>query len=159
MTYGKSFTHIAGHIAYIVLYGLLVSVSILFYNSANLVVVLFIGWVALAFGVVFCCGRADPVRWCLPRLVEKLLLKVGRMLLFATRILGSHGDNRGIGPNSTKLGQLGYWCNPNCLTMFCNDRRGRKKHKKFGDAYKEYMKKVPRISLLSGIIKRRRGGR
>ncbi len=51
--HGNNIIHAAGHIAYIVLYGSLILSSILFYNWDNLVILLYLGWIALVFGIVF----------------------------------------------------------------------------------------------------------
>ncbi|MEW6685399.1 MAG: methyltransferase, partial [Candidatus Edwardsbacteria bacterium] len=53
MPHEKSVIHIAGHIAYIGLYCLLIVFCILFYNWANLGILLCLGWIILAFGIVF----------------------------------------------------------------------------------------------------------
>ncbi|MDF2956645.1 MAG: Protein-S-isoprenylcysteine O-methyltransferase Ste14 [Candidatus Alkanophagales archaeon MCA70_species_1] len=43
-----------------------------------------------------------------------------------------------------------------CLAMVEEERRN---IEKFGDAYKDYMKRVPRINLVAGIVGQMRSGR
>lgn len=62
MLHKKSIVHVAGHTAYIALYGLLIIFFILFYNWANLEILLYLGWITLAFGIVFYCGQANRAR-------------------------------------------------------------------------------------------------
>lgn len=50
----KSICHLIAHIAYIGLYGVLITFTIFLYNFANLVILLYAGWIILAFGIVFC---------------------------------------------------------------------------------------------------------
>ena len=49
----KSIGHLIGHIAYTVLYGVLIVSTIFLYNSANLAILLYGGWIILAFGIIF----------------------------------------------------------------------------------------------------------
>ena len=58
----KSIGHLIGHIAYIALYGVLIISTIIHYNSADLAKLVYAGWIILAFGIFFCCGRANHER-------------------------------------------------------------------------------------------------
>jgi len=49
----KSIGHLIAHIAYIALYGVLIISTIFLYNSANLAILLYAGWIILAFGIIF----------------------------------------------------------------------------------------------------------
>ena len=49
----KSICHLIAHIAYIGLYGVLIIFTIFLYNFANLMILLYAGWIILAFGIIF----------------------------------------------------------------------------------------------------------
>ena len=49
----KSICHLIAHIVYIGLYGVLIIFTIFLYNFANLMILLYAGWITLAFGIIF----------------------------------------------------------------------------------------------------------
>ena len=69
----KNFAHLMGHIIYIILYLSLILLTTLFYNSANLQIVLYVGWLLLVLGVFILFGDA----------YKNYMKSVSRMNLFA----------------------------------------------------------------------------
>ena len=144
--------HLIGHIIYITLYISLVTSSIIFYNSANLATLLYAGW------VIFACGLAilmisSQTRRRAHRVKETLIQSeiyayvrhpefLGHMLIITSLILmAQHPISAAIGLVLLLL---------LCVEIVEEDRRN---IEKFGDAYRDYMRRVPRINLLAGIIK------
>ncbi|MFZ5933089.1 MAG: methyltransferase family protein [Patescibacteria group bacterium] len=159
MPHGKSVIHIAGHIAYIVLYGLLIVFCILFYNWANLGILLYLGWITLAFGIVFLLwssqsrkkGYASGEKGISKEtLVESGMYAFVRhpeflghiLIIFALVLIAQHWVSLIIGAMLIIL---------LCLAMIEEEKRD---IEKFGDAYKDYMKRVPRINFLAGVIRK-----
>ena len=154
----KNTIHKASHIVYIVLYGSLILSSILVYNLANLEILLYSGWTILVFGVVFL-------------LLASRSRKKGR-------VSEGMGSNKGIHVESGMyafvrhpefLGHIliifaliliaQYWLSLVigamlivllCFAMIEEEKRN---IEKFGDGYKDYIQRVPRMNLLVGIIK------
>jgi len=144
--------HLIGHIIYITLYISLITSSIIFYNSANLATLLYVGW------VIFACGLttliiSSQTRRRAHRVKETLIQSgiyayvrhpefLGHMLIITSLILmAQHPISAAIGLVLLLL---------LCFEILEEDKRN---IEKFGDAYKEYMRRVPRINLLAGIIK------
>jgi protein-S-isoprenylcysteine O-methyltransferase Ste14 len=158
MPHEKSIIHVAGHITYILLYGLLIVICILFYNWANMEIVLYLGWITLAFGIVFLLwssqsrkkGRASGEKSISKEtLVESGMYSFVRhpeflghiLIIFALVLIAQHWASSIIGAMLIIL---------LCLAMVEEEKRD---IEKFGGAYKDYMKRVPRINLLTGIIR------
>ena len=144
-------SHLIAHIAYIGLYGMLIISTIIHYNSANLVE-LYAGWIIMAFGIIFLLwssksrkkGHAGGIG-----LVESGMYAFVRhpeflghiLIIFALVIISQHWINFIVGAILIVL---------LCLAMIEEEKRN---IEKFGDAYRDYMKRVPRINLIAGIIK------
>ncbi|MFQ5891289.1 MAG: methyltransferase family protein [Candidatus Methanofastidiosia archaeon] len=158
MSHEKNIVHIAGHIAYIVLYGLLILFSILFYNSANLVALLYIGWITLAFGIIILSWSSQSRKKghiseekgiSKETLVESGMYAFVRhpeflnhiLIILALILIPQHLVSLVI--SATLIVLL-------CLAMIEEEKRN---IEKFGDEYKDYMQRVPRINLLAGIIR------
>ncbi len=158
MPHEKNITHIIGHIIYVVLYGLLIVFSILFYNSANLVAPLYAGWIILVFGIIILLwssqsrkkGRISEEKGISKgTLVENGMYAYIRhpeflghiLIIFALVLIVQHLVSLVIGALLIIL----LW-----LAMVEEEKRD---IEKFGDAYKDYMQRVPRINLLAGIIR------
>lgn len=155
----KSTIHIAGHIAYVALYGLLIVFCILFYNWANLGILLYLGWITFAFGIIFLLwssqsrkkGHASGEKGISKEtLVESGMYAFVRhpeflghiLIIFALVIIAQHWVSLIIGAMLIIL---------LCLAMIEEEKRD---IEKFGNAYKDYIKRVPRINLLAGVIRK-----
>ena len=145
-------SHLIGHIAYIGLYGMLIISTIIHYNSADLAELLYAGWMIMAFGIIFlfCSsksrkkGHAEGIG-----LVERGMYAFVRhpeflghiLIIFALVIISQHWINLIVGAILIVL---------LCLAMIDEEKRNMEK---FGNAYRDYMKRVPRINLIAGIIR------
>ena len=144
--------HLIGHIIYITLYISLIASSIIFYNSANLATLLYAGWIILTCGLAILIISSQTRRRA-HRVSETLIQSgiyayvrhpefLGHMLIIISlTLMAQHPISAAIGLVLLLL---------LCIEIVEEDRRN---IEKFGDAYKDYMKKVPRINLLAGIIK------
>ena len=152
----RRISHLVGHIAYVALYGILITSTIFLYNSANLTILVYAGWIILAFGIIFLLwssksrkekrlgedvGRETLVESGMYALVRHPEFLGHILIIFALIIISQHWISSIIG---TILIVLLY------LAMIEEERRN---IEKFGDAYRNYMKRVPRINLIAGIIK------
>ena len=151
----KKIGHLIGHIAYIGLYGVLIISTIFLYNSANLAKLVYAGWIILAFGIIFLLwssksrkkGHAEGIGR--ESLVESGMYAFVRhpeflghiLIIFALVIISQHWISLIVGAILIVL---------LCLAMIEEEKRN---IEKFGDAYRDYMKRVPRINLIAGIIK------
>ena len=143
--------HLIAHIAYIGLYGVMIISTIIHYNSADLVE-LYAGWIIMAFGIIFLLcssksrekGHADGIG-----LVESGMYAFVRhpeflghiLIIFALVIISQHWISVIVGAILIVL---------LCLAMIEEEKRN---IEKFGDMYTDYMKRVPRINLLIGIMR------
>ncbi len=158
----KSINHLIGHIAYIALYGVLIISTVLLYNSANLVILLYIGWIILTFGVIFILWSSKSRREGYVEedsskgvLVESGMYAFVRhpeflghiLIIFALIIISQHVISLVVG---AILIVLLY------LAMMEEEKRN---IEKFGKVYRNYMKRVPRINLIAGVVKQIRGKR
>jgi len=152
----KDTGHLIGHIAYIALYVVLIVSTIFLYNSANLEELLYAGWMILAFGIIFLLWSSKSRK---KGRVEKdvggeVLVESGMyafvrhpeflghiLIIFALIIISQHWISVIVGAVLVAL---------LCLAMIEEEK---KNIEKFGDAYIDYMKRVPRINLIAGIIK------
>lgn len=148
--YKKSIGHLIGHIAYIALYGVLIISTIFLYNSANLAELVYAGWIILAFGIIFLLWSSKSRKeGYVEALVESGMCAFVRhpeflghiLIIFALVIISQHWISLIVG--ATLIVLL-------CLAMIEEEKRNMEK---FGDAYRDYMKRVPRINLIAGIIK------
>lgn len=158
MSNEKSIVHLIGHVIYIALYGLLIVFSVLFYNSAHLVALLYVGWIALAFGIAFLLwssqsrkkGRASREKSSEETLIESGLYACVRhpeflghiLIIFALALIAQHWISLIIGAMLI------------VLLFFSMMEEEKRNIEKFGDGYRDYLKRVPRINLFTGIIKR-----
>ena len=150
----KSIGHLIGHIAYIALYGVLIIFSIFLYNSANLIKLLYVGCIILTFGIIFLLWssksrKKEHVEDIRETLVESGLYAFVRhpeflshiLIIFALIIISQHWISLIVGAILIVL---------LFLAMIEEEKRN---IEKFGKAYRSYMKRVPRINLIAGIIK------
>ncbi|MCW7075223.1 MAG: isoprenylcysteine carboxylmethyltransferase family protein [Candidatus Methanospirare jalkutatii] len=145
-------SHLIAHIAYIGLYGAMIISTIILYNSADLAELLYAGWIILAFGIVFLLcssksrkkGHEEGIE-----LVERGMYAFVRhpeflghiLIIFALVIISQHWINFIVGAILIVL---------LCFAMIDEEKRNMEK---FGNAYMDYMKRVPRINLIAGIIR------
>ena len=158
MPHKKNFTHLIGHIGYIILYLSLILLTILFYNSVNLQILLYIGWLLLLLGVIilFASVKSRKKGLVTEKETKKEILVdtgiyayvrhpgyLGHMLIiFSLILMAQYCINIVIG--STLI----------ALLFLATIEEEKRNIKKFGDAYKNYMKNVPRINLFVGILRR-----
>jgi protein-S-isoprenylcysteine O-methyltransferase Ste14 len=159
MSLEKNAVHVAGHIAYIALYGLLIISSILFYNWTSSETLLYAGWIVLAFGACILLlasqsrrkghttkeddtGKETLVESGMCSLIRHPEFLGNILIIFGFIFIAQHWSIIVI---ATTLIILLY------AAMVEEEKRN---IEKFGDAYKNYMQKVPRINLVAGIIRR-----
>jgi len=153
----QKIVHSIAHLVYVILYALLVMSCFLFYDSLKLVELSYFGWVILIFGVLLLLisnlsrkGRSSKGNREI--LVEDGLYALVRhpeflahMLISSSLILMSqHLVSALVGMALIVLLSL---------AMVEEEKRN---VEKFGDAYRDYMRRVPRINVLAGIVKRMR---
>jgi protein-S-isoprenylcysteine O-methyltransferase Ste14 len=158
MSRGKAVIDTASTVAFVILYGLLIVFAVLFYNSANLEVVLYLGWGILIVGIIFLFLASRSRRKALKSkeggeskgvLVESGMYAfvrhpefMGHMLIFVALVLiAQHWASLVIGVAQVVLLYL----------AMLEEEKGNVE--KFGDAYKDYMRRIPRINLVAGIIR------
>ena len=144
--------HLIGHVLYIALYISLTASSIIFYNSANLTALSYAGWIIFACGLVVLVSSSQTRRRSY-RMRETFIQSglyayvrhpefLGHMLIIVSLIfMAQHPISVAIG--SVLLSLL-------CIEIVEEEKRN---IEKFGEVYKDYMRRVPRINLLAGIIK------
>ena len=146
----KDFIHIAGHAIYLALYLLLIALSVLFYNSGDLKPLLYMGWAVLIAGIsiffwaifsrrkrkekegLIQCGVYSLIRH--PEFLSHMLI------IFALIFISQHLLNLIVG--SLLI----------IMLYFAIVEEEKRNKEKFIE-YKDYVKKVPRINLISGIIR------
>lgn len=148
--------HLIGHITYIALYCLLILFSALFYNSANLVTLLHTGWITLIFGITILLNSSQSRKkgrvsenedqeilvesgmYALVRHPEFLghLLIISSLVLIAQHIF------------SLIIEAILIF-----LLYFAMIEEEKQNIEKFGEAYRDYMQRVPRINLFAGIVR------
>ena len=147
--------HLIGHIIYVTLYSALIVSTIVFYNSANLVKFVYVGLITIALGIVFVSWSSKSRK----KVSKEALVKSGMyafvrhpeflghmLIIFALVIISQHWISLVIGVILIIL---------LCFAMIEEEKRN---IEKFGEAYRDYMKKVPRINLLVGILRKMKKG-
>ena len=161
MSRGEKVIHIVGHVAYIVLYLLLIIFFVLFYNSANLVILLYLGWATLVVGITFLFlasnsrkkgGLSKEGGVSKEVLVESGMYAfvrhpefLGQILIILSLVFMSQ-EWFSIVVSATLIALLS-------IAMMEEEKND---VEKFGDRYDDYMRRVPRINLLAGIVRERR---
>ena len=151
----KPGVHLIGHAVYIVLYGLQIVLSIFFYRSGPINVLIYAGWCILIFGVFMVSwsiisrkreiGFVSNGIYAFVRHPEFL----GHMLIISSlALLTQHLFSFIVG------GVLIF------LLYLAMVEEEKENLEKFGDSYREYMRGVPRVNLILGVlricVKRRR---
>ncbi len=140
--------HVIGHVAYVALYGVLILSAIIFYNPANLIL-LYSGWSALILGVIFLLFASQSRKESCDEFVESGMYAIVRhpeflghiLIISALVVISQHWISLIVGATLITL------------LFFAIIEEEKRNVEKFGDAYRDYMKRVPRINLLIGIIK------
>ena len=158
MKHGKNISHLIGHMAYIILYLLLITFSILFYDSANLMILLYLGYIILLSGIIILLSSVQSRKQAMKNgiseesLVENGLYAfirhpefLGHILIILSLVLISQH------PFNILIGAILI-----LLLYFAMCEEEERNIEKFGIAYKDYMKRVPRINLLLGFYRKRR---
>jgi len=149
-------SHLIGHIAYIGLYAILIIFTVFLYNSANLAKLVYAGWIILAFGIIFLLWSSKSrKKGHGEAFVESGMYAFVRhpeffghiLIIFALVIISQHWVSLIVGAILIVL--LG-------LAMIEEEKRN---IKKFGDAYRDYMKRVPRINLMVGVMRKYKWGK
>jgi len=141
-------SHTIGHVVFIALYGTLIVSSILFYNSVGITPLLYAGGATLILGAITVFwasqsrGKGSLVESGLYAFIRHPEFLGHMLIIFSLILLSQHPISLIIG---VMLITLLY------LAMLDEERRN---VEKFGDAYIDYMKRVPRVNLLAGFIKR-----
>jgi len=146
-----------GHIAYITLYLSLILLTTLFYNSANLQIMLYAGWLLLVLGVIilFASVKSRKKGYITEKGIKKEILVdtgiyayvrhpeyLGHILIiFSLILMAQCWINIMVG--STLI----------ALLFFAIIEEEKRNIRKFGHAYKNYMKSVPSMNLFAGIFK------
>jgi len=151
----KPGVHLIGHAVYIVLYGLQIVLSIFFYRSGPINVLIYAGWCILIFGLFMVSwsiisrkreiGFVSNGIYAFVRHPEFL----GHMLIISSlALLTQHLFSFIVG------GVLIF------LLYLAMVEEEKENLEKFGDSYREYMRGVPRVNLILGVlricVKRRR---
>ena len=152
--------HLIGHASYIFLFGVLIVSTIIFYNSDNLVALLYLGWLTLALGVIFLLWASQSrkkgrIRESISKesFVESGMYAFVRhpeflghiLIISALVMISQHWISLTIG---VMLIILLY------LAIIEEEKRN---IEMFGDMYRGYIRRIPRINLLIGILKRYAG--
>ena len=149
----KNISHLIGHAVYIglCLYGVLIISTIFLYNSANLAKLVYVGWVILAFGIIFLLWSSKSrKKGHAETLVESGAYAFVRhpeffghiLIIFALAIISQHWISLMTGVILISL------------LYFAMMEEEKRNIEKFGDAYRDYMKRVPRINPIAGIVRR-----
>ena len=154
----KNIGHLIGHAVYVGLYVVLMISTIFLYNSANLARLVYVGWIILALGIIFLLWSSKSrKKEHGGAFVESGMYAFVRhpeffghiLIIFALVIISQHWVSSIVGAILIVL--LG-------LAMIEEEKRN---IEKFGDAYRDYMERVPRINLIAGIMRKckwRKGG-
>ncbi|AAB91272.1 methyltransferase family protein [Archaeoglobus fulgidus] len=139
--------HAIGHAIFATLYVIQVAVSVVFFNSAGLWWLVYAGCITFAFGLILLLWASRARRrggfvtsgpYALVRHPEFL----GHILVIVSLILlAQHAMSLITGAVLITL------------LYFAMIEEERRNVEKFGDAYLEYMKRVPRVNLLKGLRK------
>jgi len=156
----KDIGHLISHLIYVALYGALAIFTILFYNSANVTILLYAGQIILAFGIIFLLLSSRSRKGIKKDIGKEVLVESGMyafvrhpeflghiLIILALIIISQHWISLIIG--AILIVML-------CFAIMEEEKRN---IEKFGKAYKDYMNRVPRINLIAGIIKQIHGKR
>ncbi|RLI80508.1 hypothetical protein DRP05_00625 [Archaeoglobales archaeon] len=144
----KNIVHKIYHVIFLILYCLLILSSIL-YNSAKLVSLRCIGWITLIFGIVVLLGSIQSRKKAHfeETLVESGIYAIVRhpeflvhiLIILSLILITQQVVNLVIGAILI------------LLLYFAMIEEEKRNIDKFGDTYRSYMQRVPRINLLVGI--------
>ena len=151
----KPGVHLIGHAVYIVLYGLQIVLSIFFYRSGPIDVLIYVGWCILIFGLFMVSwsiisrkGEMGFVSNGIYAFVRHPEFLGHMLIILSLALLTQHLFSFIVG------GVLIF------LLYLAMVEEEKENLEKFGDSYREYMRGVPRVNLILGVlricVKRRR---
>jgi protein-S-isoprenylcysteine O-methyltransferase Ste14 len=161
MSHGKKVINTAGHAAFIILYLLQIIFFVLFYNSANLVILLYLGWGILVVGIAFLFSASNSRKKggiSKEEGASKRVLVESGMYAFVRNpeFLGHILIILSLVFIAQKWFSIVTGAALIALLWVAIVEEEESDVEKFGDAYEDYMRRVPRINLLAGIVRQRR---
>ena len=152
----KNMGHLIGHIIYIVLYGLLIISTIFLYNSANILALLYLGCSILVLGFTFLLWSSQArKKGNLQGDINKNFLVESGMYAFVRHpgFLGHMLIISALVIISQNWISLSIGIMLIILLYLAITEEEKRNIEKFGDKYKDYMRRVPRINLLIGFAR------
>jgi protein-S-isoprenylcysteine O-methyltransferase Ste14 len=160
MSHERKVFDTAGHAAFIILYLLQIAFFVLFYDSANLVIPLYLGWGVLAVGTALLLSASNSRKKrrasrekdaSRPVLVESGLYAfirnpeyLGHILIILSLVFIAQ-----------KWFSILTGAALIALLWIAIVEEEKSAIEKFGDEYKDYMSRIPRINLFTGIVRQR----
>jgi protein-S-isoprenylcysteine O-methyltransferase Ste14 len=160
MSHGEKVITTAGHAAFIILYLLQIIFFVLFYDSANLIVLLYVGWGVLVVGIALLLSASNSRRKGSvskeedankPVIVESGLYAfvrnpeyLGHILIILSLVFIAQ-----------KWFSIVTGAALIALLWIAIVEEEKSDIEKFGDGYEDYMRRVPRINLFAGIVRQR----
>lgn len=158
MPHKENLIHVISHIVFVVLYGLLIVFSILFFNSASLAAALYVGCISLVFGIIILLWSSQSrKKGHVPReegISKETLIESGMygfvrnpeflghlLVIFALVLVSQSWFSLIVGAALISL----------LYAAIIEEEKS--DIAKFGIPYRDYMERVPRINLLAGIIR------
>jgi len=156
MSHNRSGVQVAGNVAYAIIFLLMFIFAFLFYDSANLTVVLSSGWILFAFGVCMLLLASQSRRRARDKgdVSKNVVIESGMyayvrhpeffsqfFIAFGLILISQYWISIIVG--AVLIAFLG-------LAIMDEEKRNKEK---FGDAYTAYMQRVPRINLIAGIVR------
>jgi protein-S-isoprenylcysteine O-methyltransferase Ste14 len=160
MLHGRKVFDILSHAAFIILYLLQVIFFVLFYDSANLVIPLYLGWSILVVGIALLLSASNSRRkgntskeegTSRPVVVESGLYAfvrnpeyLGHILIILSLVFITQ-----------KWFSIIMGATLIALLWIAIVEEEKSAIEKFGDGYEDYMQRVPRINVFAGIVRQR----
>jgi len=152
----RNVVQVAGNVAYAILFVLMFVLAFLFYGFSKIALLLYSGWIFLAFGACMLLlasqsrGKARECSTSENMVIESGLYAYVRhpeffsqfFIAFALILLAQQGISVIVGVVLMAL---------LAVAIFDEEKRNREK---FGEAYERYTQRVPRINLIAGIIRK-----
>ena len=160
MSHGRKVFDTLSHAAFIILYLLQVIFFVLFYDSANLAIPLYLGWGVLVVGIALLLSASNSRRkgniskeegTSRPVVVESGLYAfvrnpeyLGHILIILSLVFIAQ-----------KWFSIIMGATLIVLLWIAIVEEEKSAMEKFGDGYIDYMRRVPRINLFAGIVRQR----
>ncbi len=155
----RNMAHLIAHVVYITLYLALVVSTTVFYNYARLMVFLFLGWPVLTLGIIF-------IVWASQSRKKRRSEREGKGVFVESGMYGIVRHPEYLGHIMVILGLAAisqHWASLTfagaliVLLWLAMVEEEKRNIEKFGSAYKDYMRKVPRVNIIAAAFKRSRG--